>query len=237
MTETPTSRIETSRVAAPRHSKADAPPVPRVGRMPPIFVGLVRRGVTAEPVLCDDDATAAVQARRQGPEDQGTAPMTLLPIRRRTLLAAGGLVFAAPAWAAKPPCPPPQVLFVCPAGTVKSAIARETLRRRAAVRGVAVRVASRGLHPEDHVSPGLAARLKADGIDPAADPVRPLAPADLVSPGIVIAFDEAAQAPGLEHARVWDIPSWNSDYDHARSALAAKVEALVDELNTRPYGA
>jgi len=163
--------------------------------------------------------------------------MTRVLVRRRLLLAAGGLVLAAPAWAQKAPCARPRVLFVCPAGTVKSAIARETLKRRAADRGVAVSVASRGLHPEDHVSPALASRLKADGIDPGAEPVRALAPADLAVPDILVAFDEAAQAPGLEHARVWDIPSWNSDYDHARSALAVQVETLLDELNKRPCGA
>src|SRR4051794_30176677 len=89
--------------------------------------------------------------------------------RRVVVLAALAAPAALPAQAA--PCAPPTVLFVCPAGTVKSAIARETLKRRAAASGVRVRVVSRGVHPEDHVSPALAANLRADGIDPAAEPV------------------------------------------------------------------
>lgn len=149
--------------------------------------------------------------------------------RRTTVLAL--LLLARPAAAAQvKPCPPPRVLFVCPAGSVKSAIARESLRHSASRRGLAVVVQSRGVTPEDHVSPGLAARLRADGIDPAAEPLRRLEPGDAAHADIVIAFDEAARAPGLAQARAWDIPSWNSQYDGARAALAPKMEALLDEL-------
>jgi protein-tyrosine-phosphatase len=117
---------------------------------------------------------------------------------------------------------------------VKSAIARETLRRRAAASGVRVRVVSRAIHPEDHVSPSLAANLRADGLDPAAEPALALQAADVARADIVIAFDEAAQAPDLKAARVWDIPSWNSDYPAAKAALAARTEALLGELRARP---
>src|SRR5260221_349010 len=83
------------------------------------------------------------------------------------------------------------------------ATAREELRRRAKGRGLALQVGSRGVHPEDHVSPALAARLRADGIDPNADPLRPLTPSDIAQADVLVAFDEAAQAPGLEGARAW----------------------------------
>ncbi len=80
--------------------------------------------------------------------------------RRTTVL--GLLLAQADAAAAQPrPCPPPRVLFVCPAGSVKSAIAREALKQAASRRGLAVDVQSRGVAPEDHVSPALAANLKA----------------------------------------------------------------------------
>ncbi|CAN5852612.1 hypothetical protein BH11PSE1_BH11PSE1_32050 [soil metagenome] len=148
--------------------------------------------------------------------------------RRTTVLAL--LLLARPAAAQTKPCPTPRVLFVCPAGSVKSAIARETLKHAASRRGLAVAVQSRGISPEDHVSPGLAARLLADGIDPAAETLRRLEPGDTAHADIVIAFDEAVQAPGLEQARAWDIPSWNSQYDGARAALTPKIEALLDEL-------
>ncbi|MDB5423952.1 MAG: hypothetical protein JWQ29_1368 [Phenylobacterium sp.] len=156
------------------------------------------------------------------------------PHLSRRGVAIGLVLLAGPAAVRAAPCAPPTVLFVCPAGTVKSAIARETLKRRAAQAGVAVRVASRGVHPEAHVSPALKASLLADGIDPAAEPLRALEPQDLARADIVIAFDEAAQAPGLQSARVWDVPSWNSQYPEAKAAMAPKIDALLAELARRP---
>jgi protein-tyrosine-phosphatase len=126
------------------------------------------------------------------------------------------------------------VLFVCPAGSVKSAIARETLKRRAAELGVPVRVASRGLHPEDHVSPGLAANLTADGLDLGREPVRALADGDVSDADVVVVFDEAAQAPALKGARAWAVPSWNSDYAAARAALSGHIDRLMLELRAWP---
>ncbi len=151
--------------------------------------------------------------------------------RRRMLL--GALLLASPASVQAKPCAPPRILFVCPAGTVKSAIARETLRARAAAAGVPMEVQSRGLHIEDHVSPALAAALRADGLNPAAEPARPLQDADITHADIVIAFDNAAQEPRLRHARVWDIPSWNSDYPGAKAALATRIDDLLAELRGR----
>jgi hypothetical protein len=148
--------------------------------------------------------------------------------------ALAGLLAAGPA--AARPCPPVRVLFVCPAGTVKSAIAREVLRRRAAEAKVAVAVTSRGVHPEDHVSPALAARLAADGIDPRREPAQALSAGDAAAADIVIAFDEAAEVPGLAGARVWATPSWNDDYPHAKAALSAQVDGLVAELANRGCG-
>jgi protein-tyrosine-phosphatase len=154
-----------------------------------------------------------------------------IQFRRRDLALLGALTMAGRALAA---CPPRAVLFVCPAGTVKSAIARELTKRRAAARGLAAHVSSRGVTPEDHVSPALAARLRADGLDPAAEPARALTPADLAGSDIVVAFDEAAKAPGMARARVWDMPSWNSSYDQAMLAVTFRIDALLDELAAAP---
>jgi protein-tyrosine-phosphatase len=159
-------------------------------------------------------------------------PRFPFPTRRTATL--GLLLTPALAHAQSAPCPPPSVLFVCPAGTVKSAIARETLKQRAAEVGVPVRVSSRGLHVEDHVSPGLAAHLKADGLDPAREPARTLASADVSAADIVVAFDEAARVPELKGARSWDTPSWNSDYAGARAALATHIDRLLVELRAMP---
>jgi protein-tyrosine-phosphatase len=120
---------------------------------------------------------------------------------------------------------------------VKSAIARETLKRRAAEQGVPVSVTSRGVHVEDHVSQGLAANLKADGLDAALETPRALASTDVSAADIVVAFDEATQIPALRGARSWDTPSWNSDYAGAKAALAAHVDRLLAELRAKPCAA
>jgi len=159
-------------------------------------------------------------------------------VRRRVLLGAAiAAVASSPVFAA---CRPVRVLFVCPAGSVKSAIARESLKRRVADQGLKVSVASRGVHPEDHVSPALAASLKADGIDPAAEPLRALAQADITGADVVIAFDEASDVPALRSARAWKTPSWNSDYAVAKADLDGRLTGLLAELRTRaaqPCGA
>jgi protein-tyrosine-phosphatase len=149
----------------------------------------------------------------------------LHPSRRLVLVAAAAAIPAL----AHGACPTPVVLFVCPAGSVKSAIARETLKRRARERGIAVEARSRGLQPEDHVTPALAASLRADGIDPEAEPLMALTPADARVADILVAFDDAADAPLLRRARRWSTPSW-SDYPAAKAALERQMEPLLDEL-------
>ena len=151
-----------------------------------------------------------------------------LQVRRRALLA---LIVSAPAsaaWATS--CAPRRVLFVCPAGTVKSPIAREMARRISVERGVPLLVSARGVALEDHLGPALAARLRADGIDPGREPARALSAADLAQADIIVAFDEASRAPGLAGARNWNTPSWNTDYDRARAVVTERIEALLDEL-------
>lgn len=150
---------------------------------------------------------------------------------RRLLLALP--LLATPLAARGAPCRAPVVLFVCPAGTVKSAIARESLKGRAAAEGLRLDVRSRGLAPEDHVSPALAVRLKADGIDTAAEPLGALTPADVAAADVVVAFDDAAAAAALKGARAWRTPSWNADYDAAKADLAVRIDALVAELRQR----
>ena len=128
---------------------------------------------------------------------------------------------------------PLRVLFVCPAGSVKSAIAREALKRRAAEAGLAVAVSSRGVHPEDHVTPTLAANLRTDGLDPAAEPLRALAPSDVAQADLVIAFDAASDEPMLRSARTWKTPSWNDHYAEAKADLDDRLIGLLAELKAR----
>jgi hypothetical protein len=149
---------------------------------------------------------------------------------RRSVLGFLVAIGARPLDAKAAGCAPPSVLFVCPYGTVKSAIAREMLKRRARERGVAVHAWSRGLRLENHVSPALGAKLAADGLDPAAEPAQTLRPADVGSADLVVAFDEAADDPALRGARAWPTPSWNDDYAGAKAAVSARIDALLDEV-------
>jgi protein-tyrosine-phosphatase len=153
------------------------------------------------------------------------------PFLTRRLMVAG--LVATPSAALAAACAPTRVLFVCPSGTVKSAIAREVLRGRIAAVGLPASVVSRGLKLEDHVSPALAANLRADGLDPAREPAIALTEADVARADIVIAFDDAADAPALRAARVWRTPSWNSDYMAAKADLSTRIDGLVDELRRR----
>lgn len=135
------------------------------------------------------------------------------------------------ALARSPGCgPTPKVLFVCEAGTVNSAIARERLRVRAAAAGLDVLVTSRGLKPEDHLTPAVAARLRADGIDTAREPARALEGVDIAAADVVIAFNAAAEDPRLRSARRWEAPSWGVDYSAAKAAMDLRIDKLVAEL-------
>jgi protein-tyrosine-phosphatase len=151
-----------------------------------------------------------------------------LVLNRRALVA---LVFvaASPA-AALPICRPPRVLFVCPAGTVKSAIARELFKREAAAASIPVEVRSRGIAIEDHITPAFAARLKADRIDLAAQPPAVLGSADAQWADIVIAFDEAIDSPLLMAKQAWRTPSWLADYDTALADMNTRLDGLLVEV-------
>lgn len=131
---------------------------------------------------------------------------------------------------------PPVVLFVCRFGTVKSAIAREFFRRRAMQRGIAVSAFSRGLTPAEHMSPALARALSAEGINTRADPVTPLAPADIARADLVVYFDPLPATLSVAHARDWtDLASFNEAYPQARQDLMRRIDGLLDELS-RPAG-
>ena len=151
-----------------------------------------------------------------------------LSISRRVALAAAALIFGEPAAAHGNPA---KILFICQAGTVKSAIARELFRKLAAARGLTAIATSRGIVPEDHMTPALAAALKADGIDLSREPVRQLTQADLSAADIVAVFNPLPPSLGAWKVRDWtDVPSMNENYPAARAALLAKLETLLVEL-------
>jgi galactitol-specific phosphotransferase system IIB component len=153
------------------------------------------------------------------------------PSRRAALsqiiaVAIGALV--SPAWARGPS---PNVLFICQFGTAKSAVAREVFRKRAKKRGISVTAFSRGITPEEHVSPALRRQLAADGIDSTADGVAKLTRADIDRADIIVAFNPIPNAFKRKGIQNWSsLPSMNDSYPAARTDLARRIDALLDVI-------
>jgi protein-tyrosine-phosphatase len=127
------------------------------------------------------------------------------------------------------------VPFICQAGTVKSPVARELFRRRAAERGVGVAVQSRGIAPEDHMTDKLLAAARADGIDPKSEPAQALTLEDLRAADIIIYFNRPAEASGFPEALDWtDVPSMNDDYPETRAMILERSEAILERLASTP---
>lgn len=150
--------------------------------------------------------------------------------RRSILASLLASVVVAPASATKELT----VLFICQFGSVKSATARELFRQRAASRGVRVRAFSRGITPEAHMSPALAAALANEGIEPAHDPLSQLQAGDLKRADMTIIFDKLP--PGVHGKKLhdWtDLGSFNDSWATERPRLLARIDALIDELSAR----
>lgn len=149
-----------------------------------------------------------------------------LSISRRLALALTALLFGK----AAAPRTPANVLFVCQGGTVKSPVAREHFRRLAKASGTNAQAQSRGITPEDHMTPQLAAALKADGINVDADPLLPLTVADLKAADVIVVFNPLPAQLGTWRTRDWsDLPSMNENYAAARAILLPRLEALLRE--------
>lgn len=158
------------------------------------------------------------------------SPISSHLLSRRAALFVAACLVAGCASVARPVAPA-RVLFVCQYGTVKSAIAREQFRRLAAARGLSVRVDSRGISPEDHISPALAAAVEGDGLDIRSTPVRTLAARDLSEADVIVVFDALPERFGSWPVRDWsDLPSMNADYAVARDVLVRRIGMLLDEI-------
>lgn len=135
---------------------------------------------------------------------------------------------------AKPQAKPPKILFVCQAGTAKSAIAREVFKRRARERGIKADVFSRGIVVEDHISPELRQKLIADGINTTAEPAMPLEPADWATADILVNFNPLPASVKHKDVRDWsDVPSVNGEYTNACTLMNERIDALLSEIAVR----
>ncbi len=129
---------------------------------------------------------------------------------------------------------PTKILFVCQAGTAKSPIAREILKRRAKERGIRVDVLSRGIIVEDHVSPQLEANLRAAGIDTAIEPAKKLTYSDWATADILVNFNPLPASVKTPDIRDWtDVPSVNDDYANAMAVIKQRIDALLNEIANR----
>jgi len=157
----------------------------------------------------------------------------LTPVDRRTLILA--LLMAAiavPAMGATRPARPAKILFVCQFGSVKSPIARELLKRRAAQLGIKVDVKARGITPELHLPEEIRRTLARDGIDPTAEPIQRLAAADIHGADLVIFFDELPARYTPKHSLDWtDLPSIVNNYRAARQSLDQRIDQLLKQLS------
>jgi chromate transporter len=129
---------------------------------------------------------------------------------------------------------PADVVFVCDHGSVKSLIAAEWFNRLAARRGSALHAVSRGLTPDEGVPPAVSAALRADGFDVASYRPRAFDAEEAVKARRVVSLGAAAPGPGGAVER-WDgIPAATERYEESRSAIRARVEALLRDLEGPP---
>ena len=126
------------------------------------------------------------------------------------------------------------VVFVCEHGAAKSVIAAALFNARASARNLPFRAESRGVVPDPNLLPQAVAGLRADGLNAGPEvPVR-VAPEDIDSAMVVVAFDPlppdlAAKAP----TQLWKVPPVSVDYGAARDAMIPRIDALLDDLAHR----
>jgi arsenate reductase len=126
---------------------------------------------------------------------------------------------------------PGPVIFVCEHGSAKSLIAQQWFDRLARERGLSVRAVSLGVTPDAAVPGPIAAALEKDGFDVYAFvPRRAEAPA-LAGASRIIAIGLAPGALGVGPGAAvesWnEIPPASQQYEAARDALKARIEALL----------
>lgn len=131
---------------------------------------------------------------------------------------------------------PPRVLFICQFGSVKSAIARELFRRRAAERGIAAIAVSRGIQPEAHLDPRLHDLLAGQGIDPARDGQHKLSRGDLRRADYTVLLDKLPPGWIGRNPRDWtDLGSFNQSYVTEEPRVKARIDQLLDEIAARAH--
>ena len=124
-----------------------------------------------------------------------------------------------------------KVLFVCLHGAAKSVLAAADFERMAKERGLRVSAESAGTEPEPEIAPGVAAALKAEGLDMAGQKPRAVTREMAASATRVVAFGcdlGAAAAPGATIEQWADVPAVSEGLPAARAVIRAHIARLLD---------
>ena len=150
----------------------------------------------------------------------------------KTLPFMAIVLIAASAWAQ----PATQtVLFVCEHGAAKSVVAAAHFNKLAAERGLPFRAVSRGTAPDPTVPARISDGLKSEGLTVPAGFLPVLVTSrDTNAAFRVVTFDVTLPvATDALRVNRWDsLPAFSDGYGPASAAIAAKVDALVRELET-----
>ncbi len=127
--------------------------------------------------------------------------------------------------------PRANVLFVCLHGSAKSLIAAEYFNRLATARGLDTLAVSAGTEPDDAIPPHVVGGLASDGIDVAGRRPRRPTTSDVENATVVVTFgcDLGGLSAGARRIERWDdVPAVSEDFAKARTAIVARVTALLD---------
>jgi protein-tyrosine-phosphatase len=131
------------------------------------------------------------------------------------------------------------VLFVCLHGAAKSVLAAADLERLAAARGLAITAESAGTEPDAEIAPGVAAALRADGVELGPRRPRRVTAADTARVDRVVTFgcDLGEAMPAAVPVERWDdVPAVSENLPVARAVIRRHLDRLLDEcaaLGTR----
>ena len=124
-----------------------------------------------------------------------------------------------------------KVLFVCLHGAAKSVLAAADFERMAKERGLRVTAESAGTEPDAEIAPGVAAALKAEGVDLAGRRPQLVTREMAHAASRVVAFgcNLGAAAPPADRLEQWeDVPAVSDGLPAARAVIRTHVQRLLD---------
>jgi arsenate reductase len=124
-----------------------------------------------------------------------------------------------------------KVLFVCLHGAAKSVLAAADFERMAKERGLRVTAESAGTEPDPEIAPGVAAALKAEGLDMAGQKPRQVTREMAAAAARIVAFGcdlGAAAPPGAAIDQWADVPAVSDGLPVARAVIRHHIERLLE---------